>query len=101
MSFYNLKRGYLNSDFRIFHLTDRIAKEYEYHYHDFHKITIFIRGKIQYFIEGKSYDLEPYDIILVNRNEMHRVLVDDSEPYERIIVYISPIGILFLAFSNK
>lgn len=84
------KRGYLNSDFQIFHLTDNISKEFKYHYHDFHKITIFIRGKVQYFVEGKSYDLQPYDIVLVNRNDMHRILVDDCEPYERIIVYISP-----------
>lgn len=84
------KKGYLNSDFRIFHLIDNIQKEYEYHYHEFHKITIFIRGKVQYLIEGKSYDLAPYDIILVNPNDIHKIQVDNSVPYERIIVYISP-----------
>lgn len=84
------KRGYLNSDFRLFHLTDQEEKEYDYHTHDFHKITIFIRGKVQYFIEGKTYELRPYDIVLVNRNDIHRVFVDGSEVYERIIVYISP-----------
>lgn len=84
------KRGYLNSEFRIFHLTDQISTEFNYHYHEFHKITIFIRGKVQYFIEGKTYNLMPYDIVLVNRNDIHRVIVDNSVPYERIIVYISP-----------
>jgi AraC-like DNA-binding protein/mannose-6-phosphate isomerase-like protein (cupin superfamily) len=84
------KRGYLNSDFRIFHLKDSLSKEFEFHYHDFLKITIFIKGKAQYFVEGKTYDLEPYDIVLVDRNDIHRVKVDDSIPYERIIVYISP-----------
>lgn len=89
MQQYN-KRGYLNSDFRIFHIKDSISKEFEFHYHDFHKITIFIKGKVQYIIEGKSYELEPYDIVLVHRNDIHRVQVDNSIPYERIIVYISP-----------
>ncbi|SHK13423.1 AraC family transcriptional regulator [Hespellia stercorisuis] len=89
METYN-KRGYLNSDFRIFHLEDNVAKEFEYHYHEFHKITIFIRGKVQYYIEGKSYDLKPYDIVLVNRNDIHKLTVEPSVPYERIIVYISP-----------
>ncbi len=84
------KRGYLNSDFRIFHLTDQLAKEYEFHYHEFHKITIFIRGNVQYYIEGKTYALEPYDIVLVEKNDLHRIQVDGSMPYERIIVYISP-----------
>lgn len=89
MQQYN-KRGYLNSDFKIFHLKDSISKEVEFHYHDFHKITIFMKGNVQYFIEGKSYALEPYDIVLVNRNDIHRVQTDNWTPYERIIVYISP-----------
>ena len=89
MDAYN-KRGYLNSDFKMFHLTDQISTEFEFHYHEFHKITIFISGNVQYFIEGKTYSLEPYDIVLVNRNDIHRVQVDPSVPYERIIVYISP-----------
>lgn len=84
------KKGYLNSDFRIFHLTDQLAREYEFHYHEFHKITIFIRGNVQYYIEGKTYELEPYDIVLVEKNDLHRIQVDSSVPYERIIVYISP-----------
>lgn len=89
MQQYN-KRGYLNSDFRIFHLRDNLSKEFEFHYHDFLKVTIFIKGKVQYHVEGKSYELEPYDIVLVNRNDIHRIQVDNSLPYERIIVYISP-----------
>ena len=84
------KRGYLNSDFKLFHLKDSISQEFEYHYHDFHKITIFIHGDVQYIVEGKSYQLSPYDIVLVNRGELHRIQVSGKEPYERIIVYISP-----------
>ena len=84
------KRGYLNSEFRLFHLTDRETNEVEYHYHDFDKITIFIKGKVTYMVEGKSYDLRPYDIVLVKHNDIHRLTVDNSEVYERIIVYISP-----------
>ena len=59
------KKGYLNSEFRLFHLTDRETQEVAYHYHDFDKITIFIKGSVSYMIEGKSYDLKPYDIVLV------------------------------------
>ena len=40
------KRGYLNSDFRLFHLTDTKKQDFEYHYHDFDKIIIFIRGRV-------------------------------------------------------
>ena len=41
-------------------------------------------------IEGRSYDLKPYDIVLVKQGDIHKLTVDNSCPYERIIVYISP-----------
>lgn len=84
------KKGYLNSEFKLFHLTDQETKEVEYHYHDFDKITIFLRGAVTYMIEGKSYELQPYDIVLVKHNDIHRLTVDNSQIYDRIIVYISP-----------
>lgn len=83
------KKGYLNSEFRLFHLTDQETREVEYHYHDFDKITIFLKGKVNYMIEGKSYELKPYDIVLVRHNDIHRLVADNSVPYDRIIVYIS------------
>ncbi len=84
------KAGYLNHDFKIFHLIDRQRKEFEFHYHDFNKIIIFISGNINYTIEGKSYKLQPYDILLVNAGEIHRPSVLDNSAYERIIIYVSP-----------
>jgi AraC-like DNA-binding protein len=84
------KAGYLDHDFKIFHLIDRQRKEFEFHYHDFNKIIIFISGNINYTIEGKSYELQPYDILLVNAGEIHRPSVLDNTAYERIIIYVSP-----------
>lgn len=84
------KKGYLNSQFRLFHLTDQETKEIAYHYHDFDKITIFIKGAVTYVVEGRSYELKPYDIVLVKHNDLHRLSVDPDQIYERIIVYISP-----------
>lgn len=86
----NTKKGYLNSDFRLFHLTDKETHEIDTHYHDFDKITIFINGKVHYMVEGRSYDLKPYDLVLVRHNDMHRLSVDNTKIYERIIIYISP-----------
>lgn len=84
------KKGYLNSEFRLFHLTDRETREIRTHYHDFDKITIFIKGSVSYMVEGRTYELKPYDIVLVKHNDMHRLTVDNSKVYDRIIVYISP-----------
>lgn len=84
------KRGYLHQDFRMFHLIDEVPREFSYHYHDFFKILIFLKGDVTYCIEGKSYDLAPYDMVLVNAGEVHRPIVHSARAYERIIIYISP-----------
>ena len=82
------KTGYLNEQFRLFHLKDQTRKEFSYHYHDFHKVVIFISGKAAYHIEGKAYQLKPWDILLVNRHAIHRPEIDPSVPYERVILWI-------------
>jgi len=85
------KLGYLNDDFRIFHIVDEQKKVFDFHYHDFNKIMIFIKGNVSYSIEGRSYLLKPYDIVLVNAGEIHRPSILDDSAYERIIMYVSPL----------
>jgi AraC-like DNA-binding protein len=83
------KRGYLNKDFEFFHLKDNKAMQFEFHYHDFNKIIIFISGNVTYLIEGKTYNLKPWDTLLVNNNEIHKPIIDQSEIYERIIIWVN------------
>ena len=41
------KKGYLNSEFRLFHLTDQDTKEIDYHYHDFDRLqSLFVERSI-------------------------------------------------------
>ena len=82
------KTGYLEQDFRLFHIKDQTKREFSYHYHDFHKVIIFLSGKAAYHIEGKSYYLKPWDILLVNRHAIHKPEIDPSVPYERYIFWI-------------
>lgn len=86
---YNLeKTGYLKEDFRLFHINDQTKKDFSYHYHDFHKIIVFISGKVTYHIEGKAYHLKPRDILLVSQGAIHKPEIDSSVPYERYIFWI-------------
>lgn len=48
------KSGYLNSPFRLFYLEDLPGREYTYHYHDFHKLLIFLNGTVSYRVEGRE-----------------------------------------------
>lgn len=79
--------GYLNNNFLLFHLKDKKEQSFDYHYHDFNKIIIFLSGKVTYLIEGKSYFLKPWDILLVNNHDIHKPIIDSSETYERIIIW--------------
>ena len=85
------KKGYLSSDFRVFHLHDRKLRDIPFHYHDFHKIILFLGGHVDYIIEGKTYHLRPNDIVFVTAGEIHRpVFLDDEAAYERIVIYVAP-----------
>ena len=82
------KTGYLNEQFRLFHLKDQTRKEFSYHYHDFHKIIVFVSGKVTYHIEGKAYHLKPQDILLVSQGAIHKPEIDPAVPYERYIFWL-------------
>lgn len=84
------RRGYLNEDFLLFHLKDSKGEKYEYHYHDFYKIIVFISGKVTYLVEGNAYELKPWDILLVTNRDIHKAVIDTGEPYERIVLWFNP-----------
>lgn len=83
------KTGYLKDEFKMFHLKDEKRDEFSYHYHDFEKILIFLKGNVTYHIEGRAYPLEPYDIVLVKAGEVHKPVIEAAGVYERIIIYVS------------
>lgn len=82
------KRGYLRENFRLFHLKDSRAQKLDYHYHEFDKIILLLRGKVTYVVEGVTYFLRPWDILLVQHDLIHRPIIDASEPYERIVIWL-------------
>ncbi len=84
------KKGYLVQDFKVFRLKDPTLREIPFHYHDFHKLLLFLSGSADYIIEGKTYPLQPRDIVFVSAGEIHRPVLRSKEPYERIIIYIAP-----------
>ena len=45
-------------------------------------------GRATYNIEGKSYPLQPMDILLVSRNLIHLPVVDPGQVYERMVLWM-------------
>ena len=66
------QRGYLREDFRLFHLKGAMEEQLDWHYHTFHKLIFFLGGQSGYGVEGRSYPLEPGDVILVPQGCVHR-----------------------------
>lgn len=82
------KRGYLNEDFRLFHLKDSRAQKLDYHYHEFDKLILLLGGKVTYVVEGVTYFLQPWDVLLVQHNMIHKPTIDPVEPYERVVIWL-------------
>ena len=82
------KRGYLKEDFRLFHLKDSRAQKVDYHYHAFDKLILLLGGKVTYVVEGVTYFLQPWDLLLVGHDLIHRPIIDPAEPYERVVIWL-------------
>ncbi len=86
------QKGYLNQDFKFFHIKNKENLDVPFHYHDFHKLILILGGNVKYMIEGREYDLLPFDFVLVNRFAIHKPVVeidDTGDEYDRIILYLS------------
>ena len=84
------KRGYLLENFRLFHLNTDSEAKVEFHYHEFCKLLLLVSGKGGYVVDGQRYLLQPGDVVLVDSRSIHRPELESGNPYERIIIYISP-----------
>ena len=82
------KAGYLKEPYHYFHLKDTAGQELDFHFHEFDKIVILISGRVNYLVESSSYDIKPWNVLLVRHHTIHKAVIDKSEPYERIIIYL-------------
>lgn len=82
------REGYLNEDYHYFHLRDTAGQERDFHFHDFDKVVLLLAGRVDYTVEDKTYPLRPWDVLLVKHHTIHKAVIDRSEPYDRVIVYL-------------
>lgn len=71
--------------------TEQPSKENFYlHLHDDYEIFMFLKGDSKYVVEGNFYDLEPYDIIVIKKYQMHRIYHNSCTPYSRFVCMVKP-----------
>jgi AraC-like DNA-binding protein len=83
-------RGYLRENFLLFHLKDHQGERFEYHYHDFYKIIVFVAGKVSYLVEGRTYQLKPWDVLMIAGHDIHMPLIEPDRIYERYVIWFKP-----------
>ena len=82
------REGYLKENYHYFHLRDTAGQERDFHFHDFDKLVLLLSGRVDYTVETVTYPLRPWDVLLVKHHTIHRAVIDRSEPYDRVIVYL-------------
>ena len=79
-------------DFRIEEAVENSTSNMNFflHNHDSYEILLFLEGDSKFIIEGKEYFLESGDIIIVRKQEMHRMYHNSNAKYHRIVLMIKP-----------
>lgn len=87
---YQTRQYMLSSDYEIYHYLNSDIRNINIHHHDFYEFYFFISGDVTYLIEGKSYKLEPGNIVLINSKELHQAVINSEEAYyERIVLWMN------------
>ena len=68
---------------------DNSHKHFQLHTHEFYELYLFLKGDTKLIVEGVSYDLNPYDIVIIGKSEFHQVFHNSTSPYHRITLMLS------------
>ena len=82
------REGYLKENYHYFHLRDTAGQERDFHFHEFDKVVVLLSGHVDYTVENVTYTLKPWDVLLVKHHTIHKALIDKTEPYDRVIIYL-------------
>lgn len=74
--------------FEIFHYREAKPEAVSVHHHDFYEIYFFLGGEVSYWAEGKIYQLQPGDLLLMSPMQFHHPIVQPGAVYERMVLWI-------------
>ena len=84
------RQNMLTHSFEVFHYKDACLDPVAMHHHDFFEVYLFLSGRVEYRVEGRTYCLAPGDLLLISPLELHQPIVEASQkPYERIVLWIN------------
>ena len=79
-------------DFSISHSfdTNPVDTHFDYHIHDSYDLFCLVRGKVGYIVEGHTYKLKAGAVLLMRKGEAHKLIVNESQEYERYVLNFRP-----------
>ncbi len=87
---YSNRQYMRTNDYELFYYKDMMLKSVSLHHHDFYEVYFFVKGEVDYKIEGRDYDLKPGDVLLLNYKELHQALIEDPKQlYERYVLWLN------------
>jgi len=92
-------------DFNISHSIDYKEKVYNCHSHDEIEIYIHINGGKHYFLDDVIYDIKEKDVMIFGSNQIHQIIKNHSEKYERYIIlykkeFLMSLGADYIEINN-
>lgn len=86
-----MESSFTAKDFSIFRMDNDIKRFDQFYLHnhsDKMEILVMYEGDAEFHIEGNVYPLEPNDIVIVQHNELHRVVFRSLCHYSRLVINI-------------
>lgn len=81
--------SFVKNEIDFAHKLDRASSpkdEYDKHMHVFYELILFVRGDVDYHVEGETRHLRNGDIILMNPGKYHFASVNRDVNYERYVL---------------
>lgn len=82
------KGEYFNFKYGIDLVNDK--RKFLLHYHPYSEIYLLVSGKADFFIDGSTYILEPFDIMLVPPYKIHQPYPEFNTVFERFVINVYP-----------
>lgn len=71
-----------------------------YHRHDAYEFYLFIHGNTKFYVEQRCYELTSGDCMIIRPGQLHRCIVADTAPYERIGINITDDALKMLSSDS-
>ncbi|MGB8451670.1 MAG: AraC family transcriptional regulator [Anaerocolumna sp.] len=90
MTIINYSKENMDSpNYEIYYKHNIPMVDHPLHYHDFLELYFHIEGDCDYIIDSRIYTLQKGDIIIINRQKLHRSAIKNfTKPYLRFVLWL-------------